>query len=69
MSTTSNCPRCAQPFACGAAEGRCDCFELRLSDSERCAVAQAYTDCLCLRCLGEIVAGAPVQPGSPEPNA
>lgn len=55
------CPRCGQPVVCGATQGACDCFELRLDQAQRDAIAAVFQDCLCLRCLREIQSGVPVQ--------
>lgn len=56
MSTTEQlqgerCPRCGNAFHCGAAEPRCDCFELNLSPALRQQLAQQYSSCLCIACL------------------
>lgn len=48
------CPRCAQPFHCGAADARCDCFDLQLDDTLREQLARQYNGCLCLACLREL---------------
>ena len=45
------CPRCAAPFHCGAADPRCDCFDLQLSQALRQQLAVQYSRCLCLPCL------------------
>ena len=59
----TTCPRCGGGFECGAQDGRCDCFEVQLSDAQRAALASRYDDCLCLRCLRELAAPADgVQP-------
>ena len=52
-SSASNeaCPRCAAPFHCGAADPRCDCFDLQLSQALRQRLAVQYSRCLCLPCL------------------
>ncbi len=52
----SRCPRCGGGFHCGAAEARCDCFELRLSDAQRQQFSRDYNGCLCLKCLRELQA-------------
>ncbi|WP_310385088.1 cysteine-rich CWC family protein [Roseateles sp.] len=48
------CPRCGNAFHCGAAEPRCDCFELNLSPALRQQLAQQYAGCLCVACLKSI---------------
>ena len=48
------CPRCKQPFHCGASDARCDCFDLKLDDAMRQQLAQQYSGCLCLACLREL---------------
>jgi hypothetical protein len=45
------CPRCGDAFHCGAAEPRCDCFDLHLSPELRQQLAQQYSSCLCIACL------------------
>jgi malonyl-CoA/methylmalonyl-CoA synthetase len=54
----SACPRCGQPFQCGAAQGRCDCFELKLDAALQTRLSQDFGDCLCLRCLRELQAAS-----------
>ena len=49
--SNESCPRCAAPFHCGAAEPRCDCFDLQLSQALRQSLAEQYSRCLCLPCL------------------
>ena len=48
---TDRCPRCGNAFHCGAAEPRCDCFELHLSVELRQQLAQQFSSCLCIACL------------------
>jgi len=57
-SNNSVCPRCAQPFSCGAAGPRCDCFDLKLTPELRAKLAQQYDRCLCLTCLKQLQAEA-----------
>ena len=59
------CPRCGQALVCGAAQGACECFELRLDQAQRDSIAAAFQDCLCPRCLREIQTGASVQLPAP----
>jgi hypothetical protein len=48
--------------------GRCDCFDVRLTDTLRAELAARYSGCLCLRCLRELIeadavaAAAPMSP-------
>ena len=56
MTTTNKplddkCPRCGEAFFCGAAEPRCDCFDLKLSAALRQSLAAQYSSCLCIACL------------------
>ena len=51
LEAGNTCPRCGQAFHCGAGDTRCVCFELRLSESLRQALAQQYECCLCVGCL------------------
>lgn len=52
--SAATCPRCGGGFACGAQAGRCDCFELHLTEALRAELAARYTSCLCLACLREL---------------
>lgn len=45
------CPRCGEAFFCGAAEPRCDCFDLNLTAAMRRSLAEQYSSCLCVACL------------------
>jgi hypothetical protein len=56
----ATCPRCGGGFDCGASGERCDCFDIRLNDAQRAAVAAQFSGCLCLRCLRAIVQGEAV---------
>lgn len=58
MPEASTCPRCGGGFGCGAKDGHCACFELTLSAEQQAAIAARWQGCLCLRCLGEVAAGA-----------
>jgi hypothetical protein len=58
--TPSTCPRCGGGFDCGAQAGRCDCFDIRLDEAQRAAVAERFDGCLCLGCLRAIVQGEAV---------
>lgn len=52
----SRCPRCGGGFECGVNAGHCACFGIRLSDALRDELAARYPgQCLCLRCLGELL--------------
>lgn len=48
------CPRCGQPFHCGASDARCDCFDMKLDDLMRERLASQYSGCLCIACLREL---------------
>jgi len=69
MAANSNaiCPRCAQPFICGASSSRCDCFELQLSTALRTRLAEQYDRCLCLACLRQLQEQDAAAPGDPPP--
>jgi hypothetical protein len=60
-SSTHNeaCPRCAESFHCGAADPRCDCFDLQVSDALRQRLAAQYSRCLCLPCLRALQTAEP----------
>lgn len=51
-----HCPRCGQPFHCGAGESRCDCFDLKLGEALRARLAREFSSCLCLACLRQLQA-------------
>lgn len=51
-----SCPRCGGSFHCGAADARCDCFDLQLSEALRQRLAAQYSRCLCLACLRSLQA-------------
>lgn len=53
------CPRCGEPFHCGAAEARCDCFDLQLTAAQRQSLAAQYSGCLCMACLKALQAAKP----------
>lgn len=69
LPLVSTCPRCGGGFACGAASGHCDCFELVLNEALQAELARHYDGCLCLRCLRELAAGASVTPTLPPAQA
>ncbi|MEH0167029.1 cysteine-rich CWC family protein [Roseateles microcysteis] len=56
ISAESNaaCPRCSQPFHCGASDAHCDCFDLKLDAPMREQLASQYAGCLCIACLREL---------------
>ena len=57
------CPRCGGGFECGFAAGHCDCFGIRLTEPLRARLARDYPgQCLCLRCLRELVAADDQRP-------
>ncbi|HEY0956627.1 MAG TPA: cysteine-rich CWC family protein [Roseateles sp.] len=60
------CPRCGGGFECGAASGpagHCDCFGIRLSEPLRAQLVHDYPgQCLCLRCLRELIAADDQRP-------
>ena len=56
-----NCPRCGQPFRCGAQDAHCDCFDLQLTPELREQIARDYSDCLCVACLKALTE---LQPGA-----
>lgn len=58
----TNCPRCGGGFECGVNAGHCACFGIRLTDILRAELAAQYSGCLCLRCLGELIAADARQP-------
>lgn len=53
-SDYSACPRCGQPFHCGVADARCDCFEVQLTPGLREQLAAQYSSCLCVSCLKQL---------------
>lgn len=65
----AKCPRCGGGFYCGAQDGHCDCFELKLGEALREQLRQQYggAECLCLGCLRSLAAGdaSPIPPSKP----
>ncbi|MBP8143872.1 cysteine-rich CWC family protein [Pseudorhodoferax sp.] len=60
----ARCPRCGGGFHCGAQQGLCDCFEVKLSAAQRADLTARWPGrCLCLRCLAEL------SPGTARANA
>lgn len=59
------CPRCGGGFECGANAGHCDCFGIRLTDALRAELSARYGDCLCMRCLRDVMGGASADPVQP----
>lgn len=61
-SAPDRCPRCGGAFRCGiAGPGPCACTTVSLSPDQLAEVGAQYAGCLCLDCLQEISAGAPVR--------
>jgi hypothetical protein len=59
----ASCPRCGGGFECGASTGRCDCFDIHLTDTLRADLAARYPGhCLCLRCLRELMQAGSAPP-------
>ena len=56
------CPRCGGGFECGVQAGHCACFGIRLPERLRVELAERYSGCLCMRCLGEIIQGGSLEP-------
>jgi hypothetical protein len=55
----ARCARCGRAFDCGAGDAApCACATIALTPAHRGAIADRYTDCLCLSCLGAIAQGA-----------
>ena len=50
-----NCERCGNAFECNAADiENCDCYSIRLKDTEMEKISTIYKDCLCMKCLREL---------------
>jgi hypothetical protein len=45
------CEACGKEFVCGASLKGCWCSEVKLTDENRTAIRQTYSDCLCRECL------------------
>ncbi len=56
LALNDTCPRCGGSFHCGAQDGHCDCFDVKLTPELRERVAREFSDCLCVRCLRELQA-------------
>lgn len=64
----ATCPRCGGGFECGANTGHCDCFDIHLTDTLRAELAARYPgNCLCLRCLRELMEADSSPPASAPP--
>lgn len=59
------CPRCATTFECKLNKPiHCQCARVELAEDRLLALADHYTDCLCLACLREVATGSPLaRPG------
>ncbi|MFN5049887.1 cysteine-rich CWC family protein [Roseateles sp.] len=69
LPENARCPRCGGDFRCGASEGHCDCFELRLEEGLRQRLAARYSGCLCMACLRELAQPAALtQPRDSPPS-
>jgi hypothetical protein len=52
------CPRCGSTFECKLNNPvHCGCAEIEIDDVRLLAIAERYSDCLCVDCLREIAAG------------
>ena len=51
------CPRCQASFECKAGDiTHCQCFGIRLTPKLHDEISNKYGDCLCKKCLEEIIA-------------
>jgi len=50
------CPRCQREFLCHHENiALCDCSKVKLTAAEREKISKQYPDCLCLKCLQELI--------------
>lgn len=45
------CERCRAEFNCGATEGSCWCFDVKVTPDARIEMGKNFADCLCEGCL------------------
>lgn len=58
----NGCPRCGQPFHCGADDpAPCPCTTFTLDAGTLAMLDREYRGCVCLRCLAEL-AQSPQRP-------
>ncbi len=63
------CPRCGRVFECKLNNPvHCDCARVTLPEETLLAIQQRYRDCLCLRCLTDLAAGADLAGPDDEPG-
>ena len=61
----SRCERCGGAFHCGADDPTpCACTTVALDAATLARLRASYEGCLCLRCLTELAAGAPLSPNA-----
>lgn len=52
---TKSCPRCQTPFECKSGSiDLCQCRRVSLTDDVHKFINDAFADCLCASCLGEL---------------
>jgi hypothetical protein len=63
------CPRCGGGFHCGMNDaGPCPCADIALDAPLQQRLRERYRGCLCLRCLRELQAGAPLDDAGAAPS-
>lgn len=68
LPDNERCQRCGQPFHCGAADPQgCACAGLSLAPALLVQLREAYARCLCLDCLRQLQAGAPLHAPAGKP--
>ncbi len=65
------CPRCSQPFRCGARDGSpCACVGLVIEPALAAELKRRYDDCLCTDCLRALGASLRrAEPAAPPQSA
>lgn len=56
MPEKKYCPRCYREFLCDSNNvDLCECLKILMSEEEREKISAMYSDCLCVRCLEELL--------------
>ncbi|MBI9033407.1 MAG: cysteine-rich CWC family protein [Bacteroidales bacterium] len=50
LDSSDRCPACGKPFLCSKS-GKCWCYELYITESQREEITAKYDRCICPECL------------------
>ena len=54
--TVKTCERCGNSFECNAADiQNCDCHAIKITGKQMVNIPASYKDCLCMKCLRELL--------------